>query len=84
MKTSELIKLLKRAKYRRIRNGSRHDIWYSPMTNREFPVTIFPFFSAFSLENYPFFIYTIFIVPLRHHCCLSHLEVLLYDRTQYS
>ena len=41
MKTSELIKLLKRAKYRRIRNGSRHDIWYSPMTNREFPVTFF-------------------------------------------
>ena len=59
MKTSELIKLLKRAKCRRIRNGSRHDIWYSPMTNREFPVTSFPFFSAFSLENYPFFIYTI-------------------------
>ena len=38
MKTSELIKLLKRAQCRRIRNGSRHDIWYSPMTNREFPV----------------------------------------------
>ena len=55
MKTSELIKLLKRAKYRRIRNGSRHDIWYSPMTNREFPVTIFPFFLCLFSGKLSFF-----------------------------
>lgn len=55
MKTSELIKLLKRAKCRRIRNGSRHDIWYSPMTNREFPFTIFPFFLCLFSGKLSFF-----------------------------
>lgn len=38
MKTQELIKLLKRGGCYIIRNGSRHDIWYSEITNRQFPV----------------------------------------------
>ncbi|QNM08059.1 type II toxin-antitoxin system HicA family toxin [Wansuia hejianensis] len=38
MKTQELIKLLKKNKCYIIRNGSRHDIWYSEITKRQFPV----------------------------------------------
>ena len=38
MKTQELIKLLKKNKCRIIRNGSRHDIWYSEITGKQFPV----------------------------------------------
>ncbi len=38
MKTQELIKLLKKNKCRILRNGNRHDIWYSDITGRQFPV----------------------------------------------
>lgn len=38
MKTQELIKLLKKNKCRLLRNGSRHDIWYSKITNKQFSV----------------------------------------------
>jgi len=38
MKTSELLKKLKKNKIRLIRHGSRHDIYYSPITDKEFPV----------------------------------------------
>ena len=38
MKTQELIKLLKKNKCYIIRNGRRHDIWYSEITKRQFPV----------------------------------------------
>ena len=32
MKTQELIKLLRKNKCYVLRNGSRHDIWYSELT----------------------------------------------------
>lgn len=38
MKTQELLKLLKKNKCRIIRNGSRHDVWYSEITDRQFTV----------------------------------------------
>lgn len=38
MKTQELIKLLKKNNCYILRNGSRHDIWYSETTEKEFPV----------------------------------------------
>lgn len=38
MKTQELLKLLKKNKCELIRNGSRHDIWYSDTTGRQFAV----------------------------------------------
>lgn len=38
MKTTELIKLLKKNKCSIIRNGSRHDIWYSDATGKQFSV----------------------------------------------
>ncbi len=38
MKRSELLKLLKKHGCKLVRNGSRHDIFYSPITNQEFPV----------------------------------------------
>lgn len=38
MKTQELIKLLKKNNCYISRNGSRHDIWYSEITEKEFPV----------------------------------------------
>lgn len=38
MKTTELIKLLKKNKCTIIRNGSRHDIWYSEATGKQFSV----------------------------------------------
>lgn len=38
MKTSELIKLLKKNGCYLYRNGKRHDIWYSPITGKQFPV----------------------------------------------
>jgi predicted RNA binding protein YcfA (HicA-like mRNA interferase family) len=38
VKTSELIKLLKKASCYRIRSGGNHDIWYSPVTGRSFVV----------------------------------------------
>ena len=38
MKTSELIKILKKNKCCVSRHGTRHDIWYSRMTGKEFAV----------------------------------------------
>lgn len=38
MKTQELLKILKKNKCYILRNGKRHDIWYSPISNREFPI----------------------------------------------
>ena len=38
MKTSELIKLLKRYGIVKIRSGGRHDIYYSPITGAEIPI----------------------------------------------
>ena len=38
MKTSELIKLLRKSNCFILRNESRHDIWYSPATNKQFAV----------------------------------------------
>ncbi len=38
MKTQELIKLLKRNKCHIVRSGSRHDIWYSEITGKQFSV----------------------------------------------
>jgi predicted RNA binding protein YcfA (HicA-like mRNA interferase family) len=38
MKTSELLKLLKKNGCYLLRNGKRHDIWYSPKTGKQFPV----------------------------------------------
>ena len=38
MKTSELLKLLKKGNCKLIRNGSRHDVWYSEVTKKQFTV----------------------------------------------
>ena len=38
MKTQELIKLLKKNQCHILRNGSRHDIWYSNLTGKQFTV----------------------------------------------
>lgn len=38
MKTQELIKLLRKNKCYVLRNGSRHDIWYSEVTQRQFAI----------------------------------------------
>ncbi len=38
MKTSELLKILKKNRCLLVRHGSNHDIWFSPKTNRQFPV----------------------------------------------
>lgn len=38
MKTQELLKLLKKSKCHIVRNGSRHDIWYSEVTGKQFAV----------------------------------------------
>lgn len=38
MRTQELLKKLKKAKCRIIRNGANHDIWYSEITGKKFPV----------------------------------------------
>ena len=38
MKTQELIKLLKKNQCQILRNGSRHDIWYSNLTGKQFTV----------------------------------------------
>ena len=38
MKTQELLKLLRKNKCYILRNGSRHDIWYSEITRKQFPV----------------------------------------------
>ncbi|MCR4744902.1 MAG: type II toxin-antitoxin system HicA family toxin [Lachnospiraceae bacterium] len=38
MKTSELIKLLKKVGCEMIENGKEHDKWFSPVTNKYFRV----------------------------------------------
>lgn len=38
MKTQELLKILKKNNCKLKRNGSRHDIWYSELTGKEFTV----------------------------------------------
>ena len=38
VKTSELIKLLKKAGCTYVRDGGNHGIWYSPITGKTFPV----------------------------------------------
>ncbi|MGF7003000.1 mRNA interferase HicA [Lachnospiraceae bacterium PF1-21] len=38
MKTSELLKKLKQNNCSLHRHGKKHDIWYSPITENEFPI----------------------------------------------
>lgn len=38
MKTSELLKILKRNDCYLIRHGKSHDIWFSPVSNKQFPI----------------------------------------------
>lgn len=38
MKTSELLKILKKNGCYIIRSGSRHNIWYSPLSKKQFAV----------------------------------------------
>ena len=38
MKTQDLIKLLKKNQCQTLRNGSRHDIWHSNLTGKQFTV----------------------------------------------
>lgn len=38
MKHSELVKLLKKSGCYKDRNGTNHDMWYSPITRRTFAV----------------------------------------------
>lgn len=38
MKTQELLKMLKKGECVKLRSGSRHDIWYSPKTGKQFAV----------------------------------------------
>ena len=38
MKNGELTKILKKNNCMLIRHGSNHDIWYSPITNKQFAV----------------------------------------------
>lgn len=38
MKTQELLKLLKKNKCELLRSGSRHNIWYSETTGKQFAV----------------------------------------------
>ena len=38
MKTQELLKLLKKNNCEIVRNGSRHDMWFSPLTLKQFAV----------------------------------------------
>ena len=39
MKVSELIRVLKDAGCYIYRNGANHDIWYSPITKKTFPIS---------------------------------------------
>lgn len=38
MKTSELLKILKKNGCYLIRHGKSHDIWFSPITNKQFSI----------------------------------------------
>ena len=38
MKTTELRKKLLDSGYTLVRHGANHDIWYSPITQRRFPI----------------------------------------------
>lgn len=42
LKVSELIKLLKKNGCYLIRHGKKHDIWFSPITKKQFPVPRHP------------------------------------------
>lgn len=39
MQVSELKKKLKKAGCKLVREGKNHEIWYSPITDQEFPVS---------------------------------------------
>lgn len=38
MKTSELLRLFKKNKIKFVEHGKRHDLYYSPVTGKTFPV----------------------------------------------
>ncbi len=38
MKVSEIVKMIKKIGRRKVREGSNHEIWYSPITGKKFPV----------------------------------------------
>ena len=38
MKTTELLKILKKNGCYLVRHGSNHDIWFSPLTSKQFAV----------------------------------------------
>lgn len=38
MKTQELLKILKKNGCYLLRHGSNHDIWFSPLSNKQFPI----------------------------------------------
>lgn len=38
MKTVELLKILKKSGCSLVRHGSNHDIWISPITNKQFAI----------------------------------------------
>jgi len=38
MKTSDILRILQEAGCKLIRHGASHDIWYSPITQKKFPV----------------------------------------------
>lgn len=38
MKTAELLKILKKNGCILLRHGSRHDIWFSPVTEKQFAI----------------------------------------------
>ena len=42
MKVSEMLKDLKKAGCTFVRDGGNHDIWYSPITDQQFPVPRHP------------------------------------------
>ena len=42
MKTSELVKILKKSKCQLSWNGANHDVWYSPITGKTFIVPRHP------------------------------------------
>lgn len=39
MKASEVKKKLKKAGCYKLREGKNHEIWYSPITNKKFPIS---------------------------------------------
>ena len=39
MRVSEIVKLLKKIGCYKVREGMNHEIWYSPVTGKRFPVS---------------------------------------------